>query len=201
MAGYLNFEGEVVRDVHASSMEIDEQLAGDTPTSNANNLFANAGNASLTCDIFTSERFKPVPLLVADAQPMGFRIKGRAQQWHRLSGLTIVSLTTSGKKKPSKSQKNNARFNSWFKNYCTMIKQIEEMKSNAENYFDQTVEKAIEHCHHLFKQPTTKMSWDRYQYDRSNVLKSMLHDQFPLYDKAIKAIRRADSWTLASCEE
>ena len=201
MAAYLDFEGEVVRDVHASSMEIDEQLAGDTPTSNANNLFANAGKTPLTDDIFTSERFKPVPLLVANAQPMGFRIKGRAQQWHRLNGLTIVSPTSSNKKKASKTQKSNARFNTWFKNYSNMVKQIEELKNTSGSYFNQTVEKAIEHCHRLFEKPTTKKSWDRYQYDRSNVLKSMLHDQFPLYDKAIKAIRRADSWTLASCEE
>ncbi|OBZ71993.1 hypothetical protein A0J61_11883 [Choanephora cucurbitarum] len=201
MAAYLDFEGEVVRDVHASSMKIDEQLAGDLSTSNANNLSANAGKTPITDDIFASDRFKPVPLLVADAQPMGFRIKGRAQQWHCLNGLTIVSPTSPNKKKASKTQNNNARFNSWFKNYSNMVKQIEEMKNTSESYFNPTVDKAIEHCHHLFEQPTTKKSWDRYQYDRSNVLKSMLHDQFPLYDKTIKAIRRADSWFLASCEE
>ncbi|KAI8325254.1 hypothetical protein EDC96DRAFT_581797 [Choanephora cucurbitarum] len=50
---------------------------------------------------------------------MGFRIKGRAQQWHRLNGLTIMSPTTPNKKKVSKSQKTNARFNNWFKNYST----------------------------------------------------------------------------------
>ncbi|KAI8321641.1 hypothetical protein EDC96DRAFT_582174 [Choanephora cucurbitarum] len=183
MAAYSDFEGEVVRDVHASSMEIDEQLTGDFSTSNANNLFADAGKTPLTDDIFTSDRFKTTPLLVAEAQPMGFRIKGRAQQWHRLHGLTIMSPTTPNKKKASKSQKTNARFNTWFKNYSTMVKQAEEMKKNSESYFDQTIERAVEHCHHLFEQPTTKKSWDRYQYDRSNVLKSMLHDQLPLVRK------------------
>ncbi|KAI8327189.1 hypothetical protein BD560DRAFT_442362 [Blakeslea trispora] len=190
---YYDFEGEVVRDVHATSMEVDEQLANKVQTSNARpplnivgtskNLFENAGQSPINETIFEDSRFQATPLLVAEASPVGFRIQGRARQWYRLNGMTVQDTPKPKKKKMSATQR-------------------DELNKKAEDFLEQVVLETIKYCHHLFQEPTTKKSLSTYQFDRANVLKSILYDQFALYDVAMKAVRRADSWTRnASFEE
>ncbi|KAI8326836.1 hypothetical protein EDC96DRAFT_581197 [Choanephora cucurbitarum] len=208
---YCDFEGEVVRDVHVSNMEIDEQLANGvqtgkarpdiTITASTKNLFENADQQPITESIFQDSRFSSTPLLVAEANPVGIRIQGRSK-WNRLNGLTIQDSPKQKKKKMSATQKANNKFNTWYKEYTDIIKQRDALTRKAEDFLDQVVLETVKYCHHLFQQPTTKKSLSTYQFDRANVLKSILHDQFPLYDVAMKAVRRADSWTRnASLEE
>ncbi|KAI8347867.1 hypothetical protein BD560DRAFT_427710 [Blakeslea trispora] len=198
---YCDFEGEVVRDVHVSNMEIDEQLANGVQTSKARpdititastkNLFENADQQPITESIFQDSRFSSTPLLVAEANPVGIRIQGRSK-WYRLNGLTIQD---------SPKQKKEDECHPKGEQQVQHL-QRDALTRKAEDFLEQVVLETVKYCHHLFQQPTTKKSLSTYQFDRANVLKSILHDQFPLYNVAMKAVCRADTSTRnASFEE
>ncbi|KAI8326691.1 hypothetical protein EDC96DRAFT_550169 [Choanephora cucurbitarum] len=203
-------DDEIVRDRIASSPDASERLVvgvgenivaspGPRPIEDfsfadpSDNLFADAGEEPVTAAIIMAEAFQQTPFDPVEPY-LGMRIRGRAEDRHRLQGLSIHSTPTF-RKKISATEKTHEKFRTWFKDHSTIIKKRDDLNIKAKRFYNELILEIIKYCHHLYEEPTTQRSYDTYLSCRADVVKSLQNGHSLIYPMVIKSVRRADHWS------